>query len=252
MAPICVDVNESSHTFESEADQTEPVYQYEEVFLWLLKHLDNPYPSISTKRALCKRSGLVMKAVNEWFSHARRRIGWTSLMKRHFKGDRQLTIDCAHRILVENSGPLYYSDDICQDVENMRDTAEHLFAKKSRQSSLSRIFDNKITESMEPPRRLSSSFSRQPPPPVSTLAQISPYDETKKTLLPPRSELASEPQNDVNTRIAIKKKRARDSSDEGTGFESWRGGLAEATRPMKRLKCVLSVLNLIVFFLFFE
>lgn len=246
MSPFCVDVNESSHTFDSE--HTEPVYQYEEVFLWLLKHLDNPYPSISTKRALCKRSGLVMKAVNEWFSHARRRIGWTSLMKRHFKGDRQLTIDCAHHILVEGS-PLYYSDDICQDVENMRDTAERLFAKKSRQSSLSRIFDNRITESVESPRRMSSSFSSQFPPPVSTLAQISLYEEAYIPHVPPRSELASESQNDADPRTTIKKKRARDASDEGqTRFESWRGGPAEASRPVKRLKCVLSICKILMFF----
>ncbi|KAK9763345.1 Homeobox protein Meis3 [Basidiobolus ranarum] len=41
---------------------------------WLLEHADNPYPTQAEKLALCQKTGLAVKKVNDWFVNARRRI----------------------------------------------------------------------------------------------------------------------------------------------------------------------------------
>ncbi|KAH8119836.1 hypothetical protein DFH11DRAFT_11156 [Phellopilus nigrolimitatus] len=94
---------------------------------WMLENLHDPYPSYSDKDELARRSGSSLKTINQWFCNARRRIGWSTISKRHFGGDNSMMLDCAYRIFVEHVGHLIYSDKIVQDLEGMRKTAERLF-----------------------------------------------------------------------------------------------------------------------------
>lgn len=194
---------------------------------------------MSMKKALCKGSGLTTKAMNEWFSHMRRRIGWTSVLKRHFKGDRQLTVDCAHRILVERSGPLYYSDDICQDIENMRISAERLYAKKTRQNSLSINLDNGVNDRAGPFEGTRFSSPSQPPLPSYNLNWSSPHNGLPS--LPRSNDLGFESRSYTNSQPTVTKKRARDTSisDRQDESISWYHSSAEGFRPVKKLKYVI-------------
>lgn len=211
--------------------------QHLELLRWLTGHLDNPYPSLSAKKALCRRSGLSMKTTNEWFSHVRRRIGWTSILKRHFKGDRQLTVDCANRILVERSGPMYYSDDICQDIENMRVAAERLYAKKYRQSSLSKNLDNSVNDRAGPSRGARFSSPSQLSLTACDLNKSSPHDCL------PSNDLGFESRSYTSSQPTVTKKRTRDTSisDKQDGSISWYNESTEGFRPVKKLKYVILV-----------
>lgn len=107
-----------------------------EHYNWVLDHIDNPYPSLPVKRHLARQAGTTIKAISEWFTQARRRIGWTSLSKRHFQGNRQLTVDCAHRIFCERDAYAAYPADLVKDFETVRFKAERLAVKKTERSEL--------------------------------------------------------------------------------------------------------------------
>lgn len=93
---------------------------------WLCDNLHNPYPSASTKRSIAELSGVSSKVVGEWFSQARRRIGWTTILKNRFGGNRQLCIDCAHIIFIEGSGCSFYSRGVIQDFHRMKLKSERI------------------------------------------------------------------------------------------------------------------------------
>lgn len=103
---------------------------------WLCDNLHNPYPSASTKRKIADISGVSSKVIGEWFSQTRRRIGWTTLLKKRFGGNRQLCIDCAHNILKEGSGCLFYSPEITQDFRRMKSKTERLYRDRFGRSDV--------------------------------------------------------------------------------------------------------------------
>lgn len=54
-------------------------------FDWLLSNLHNPYPSKEVRRHICQRTGAKLRAVDAWFTDARKRIGWNKLRKTRYK-----------------------------------------------------------------------------------------------------------------------------------------------------------------------
>ena len=69
---------------------------------WLLDNLHNPYPSGAIKSAMVDSPGLGGRTVNEWFSRARQRIGWTRLLRDRFNGCRSAATDAAFRAFVRD------------------------------------------------------------------------------------------------------------------------------------------------------
>lgn len=197
--------------------------------LWLLKHLDNPYPSLATKRSLCKQSGLSLKVLAEWFSHTRRRIGWTSISKRYFEGDRQMTRDCIHRVLFEPSRPLGYSKEIIESVENMKMVAERLHAKKFKRT----IHASRHVTTVGLNDRLEMSSSTRPLDPTYPACLLQDDNTTICQYVSDvqAKELRTTDQCPNNTG----KKRPRDSCSADTQD----GEAMECSRPIKKLKCVI-------------
>ncbi|TFY53890.1 hypothetical protein EVG20_g9930 [Dentipellis fragilis] len=70
---------------------------------WLLHNLHDPYPSPSQTASLAGTCGCAVKVVQDWFSSARRRIGWTDLSREKFNGSRRETSRAAARVYVEDS-----------------------------------------------------------------------------------------------------------------------------------------------------
>lgn len=69
---------------------------------WLLDNLHNPYPPGAVKRAMEESSELGSRTVNEWFTRARQRIGWTRLLRDRFSGCRSAAADAAFRAFVRD------------------------------------------------------------------------------------------------------------------------------------------------------
>lgn len=107
---------------------------------WLCDNLHNPYPSSSTKRSIGELTGVSSKAVGEWFSQARRRIGWTTILKKRFGGNRQLCIDCAHIIFSEGTGYSLYPKGIIQDFHRMKSKSERLYKDRFGRSDIVKEF----------------------------------------------------------------------------------------------------------------
>nr|AOC97458.1 homeodomain 1 protein [Flammulina velutipes] len=61
---------------------------------WLRDNLHNPYPPSSVKASIASQTGSSIDAVADWFSSARRRVGWTKIQKTHFSTRKQM-VDAA-------------------------------------------------------------------------------------------------------------------------------------------------------------
>lgn len=96
------------------------------VYQWLRNHLHNPYPSAETKRRIAEEFAVGPKVVNGWFSQARRRIGWNTILKGRFRGNRQLCVDYANRVFIDGSGPSNCDDEIINDFFSMKSKLEQL------------------------------------------------------------------------------------------------------------------------------
>jgi len=68
---------------------------------WLLRNLHNPYPLPHVRFSTSRTAG--SKSIKDWFAKARRRIGWTRLLRDRFSGCRSLAIDAAFRAFVRDN-----------------------------------------------------------------------------------------------------------------------------------------------------
>nr|AGS09204.1 b1 homeodomain mating type protein [Heterobasidion occidentale] len=78
-----------------------PFQSHRDLYVWLRRHLHNPYPSATAKANLVASSGLPSDSVAAWFQSARERIGWTTLARHRFQGRRSAIVDAAWRAFVE-------------------------------------------------------------------------------------------------------------------------------------------------------
>lgn len=115
----------------SASDSTTSSPFVKEASRWLLKHLQNPYPSQKAKLRMVRGSNATIKSVTDWFTHARRRIGWIKICKQHFQGNRHLTADCAQGIFREGATPSTCTSEIAQEFWAMKTAAERLYGEKA-------------------------------------------------------------------------------------------------------------------------
>ncbi|KAK0458696.1 homeobox KN domain-containing protein, partial [Armillaria novae-zelandiae] len=72
----------------SAATYIEPAYR------WLVDNLHNPYPSREVRHKICRDTNTANKDLDNWFTNARRRIGWNTLLK-SFDSDRDRLVEAA-------------------------------------------------------------------------------------------------------------------------------------------------------------
>ncbi|KAK0481681.1 hypothetical protein IW261DRAFT_1092194 [Armillaria novae-zelandiae] len=82
----------SSSFLSSRSCSPAPKRDYTPLYTWLSDNLHNPYPSASVRSDLGRKSGGA--DVERWFTTARRRIGWTELVKR-VAGGRERVVSAA-------------------------------------------------------------------------------------------------------------------------------------------------------------
>ena len=91
----------ASLTLESSVPPTQPLAVVSPTH-WLLDNLHNPYPTVAVKYSMEESPELGNRTVNEWFARARRRIGWTRLLRDRFGGCRSAATDAAFRAFVRD------------------------------------------------------------------------------------------------------------------------------------------------------
>ncbi|KAK0246293.1 hypothetical protein EDD85DRAFT_944688 [Armillaria nabsnona] len=100
----------SSSSSSSRSSSPAPKRDYTPLYTWLSNNLHNPYPPASVRSDLCRESGGA--DVERWFTTARRRIGWTELVKR-VPGGRQRVVSAAkHYWKGEEEGEEYPGMDV--------------------------------------------------------------------------------------------------------------------------------------------
>ncbi|EIN13979.1 hypothetical protein PUNSTDRAFT_140386 [Punctularia strigosozonata HHB-11173 SS5] len=130
------DKDESSSDFEPEICATmsyvEPAYQ------WLIANIHNPYPSTAEKIRLARKSGVTVEVISDWFSRARRRMGWTNICATYFNNCKSDMIDAARRAYVDDleqpHKPL--PQELAMVFVQLRSRALELYSGKYRASEL--------------------------------------------------------------------------------------------------------------------
>ncbi|KAG7452342.1 mating-type protein [Guyanagaster necrorhizus] len=116
----------------------------EPAYCWLSENLHNPYPAREVRNKICRETNTPRKDLDNWFTNARRRIGWTSLLK-HFGGDRDRMIEAATTYFRDRTEPWdnRYSP-ISIAFTDMASTLKDLYANKFEQSTLGRKLDGAV------------------------------------------------------------------------------------------------------------
>ena len=105
-------------------------------FKWLLQNLHDPYPSNEVKQSIASSAGTDVRHINTWFMNIRRRIGWTTISRKHFAGSRTETVDAAYRVLVAEDPERPLESDIRLEFIQMEANAECFYSDKYGKNSL--------------------------------------------------------------------------------------------------------------------
>ncbi|KAH8119834.1 hypothetical protein DFH11DRAFT_1556795 [Phellopilus nigrolimitatus] len=137
----------------SDSDASSVTSHTPRAYAWLVKHIYNPYPSQSVKAKLAQETGVSVKSIEDWFSYIRRKIGWTVIVKRFFKGDRALTVDCARSVFLGEPAKFPIGKLPVDAFIAMKATAEKLSADKLGTSDIARHIDGlvKVVAEEHPP-----------------------------------------------------------------------------------------------------
>lgn len=135
----------SSVTAVEEEEIQKPLHMLQ-ALQWLYIHLDNPYPSMSTKIELVRNSGASLQTINSWFVNIRRRIGWTSTLKRRFNSDRHLMVDCAHRVFVAEDPNQPISAEVREDFYRIKEKLSSIRESQGQESDLAKTVDKLVEE----------------------------------------------------------------------------------------------------------
>ncbi|KAG1864759.1 homeodomain protein 1 [Suillus subalutaceus] len=110
-------------------------------YKWLLTNINNPYPSSDTKASIASSSGCPVSSVGAWFISARRRIGWTTICRKHFKNCRADTVDAASHALVKEDY-----------ARQMKAATQDLYASTFTKSALAGELDAVVKDMTEEDR----------------------------------------------------------------------------------------------------
>ncbi|KAG0707490.1 homeodomain protein 1 [Suillus ampliporus] len=124
----------------------------EPAYKWLLANIHNPYPSSDTKASIARSSGCSMNSISAWFVSARRRIGWTSICRKHFNNCRADTVDAACRAVVKEDPARILPHTVFHDFLQMKVAAQDLYASIFIKSALAGELDAVVKDMTEEDR----------------------------------------------------------------------------------------------------
>ncbi|RXW24042.1 hypothetical protein EST38_g1850 [Candolleomyces aberdarensis] len=188
-------------SFEEELDRVSPPTRsdkppssppyLEEASRWLLANLHDPYPSNTVRDSLSKRSGALRKDIDGWFVDARKRIGWSSLRKKHFNNKRAEIVDAAKRFNDGTSDP-----ELPEAVENefvaIEAAALRLIGQKVQESKLATELDALVRD-MTPDLKARITQERAVRRSSGTTQIFYPTPERSPTSLPSTRSLSPSP-----------------------------------------------------------
>nr|AER51803.1 homeodomain 1 mating type protein [Pleurotus tuoliensis] len=133
-------------------------------YKWLLKNICNPYPSKETKELISRGTGTSLQNIDAWFLNARRRIGWTGILKKYFSGSKTDTIAAAFRALKDDLSPLIGVAHVEEDhtplpaniqmaFVEMEDAAKRLYSDKYTKSELAGTLDRMVKDMTDSDRK---------------------------------------------------------------------------------------------------
>jgi hypothetical protein len=121
-------------------------------YRWLLHNIHSPYPSPDTKASISGSSGCSLNTVSAWFISARRRIGWTTISRKHFDNRRTDTLDAAYRALVKEDPARVLPHAVFHDFMQMKAAAQDLYASIFTKSALAGDLDAVVKDMTEEDR----------------------------------------------------------------------------------------------------
>jgi hypothetical protein len=99
-------------------------------FDWIVRHLDNPYPSNILKASIASNAGVPLRAVTDWFQSIRRHIGWASFCKKRFLGYRSLIIAAAKTFFAHKDEDTALPLDVVSAFLTMKEKLDSLYLEE--------------------------------------------------------------------------------------------------------------------------
>jgi len=125
-----------------DSSSKEPYPSYiEPAYFWLLKNLHDPYPSKEIRESIARSTGPDRKAVDAWFVHARKRIGWNALRKERFANKRIEIVDAATRFFLHQDEKRPVDTNIETKFAAIEKRAKDLYSARFTESTLALQLD---------------------------------------------------------------------------------------------------------------
>ena len=131
---------------DSSSKQPYPSY-IEPAYFWLLKNLHDPYPSKEIRESITRSTGPDRKAVDAWFVHARKRIGWNALRKERFANKRIEIVDAATRFFLHQDEKRPVDANIEIEFAAIEKRAKDLYSARFTESTLALQLDLAVKDS---------------------------------------------------------------------------------------------------------
>lgn len=159
---------------------------------WALDHLYNLYPPRKTKQTLAKQSAASEAYINSWFTHLRRRIGWTKIVKSHFKGNKALAIDAARSVFFEGEEAMQcVGKPIYNALMAMKKRAQDIL-KPPNVSDMEKRIDDLVGEIRQIPPDLRDEQAIPNPNCPKDASKLSPNESTPQRGVKCRSDVLTE------------------------------------------------------------
>ena len=110
----------------------------EYAYKFFVTNIFNPYPTRQEKESIVDKtnnSSVTLTSISNWFTNARRRCGWTDILKRRCDGNRDEMIGLATRVFVKPDPGHPVDPQIISEFMDMKKNIESMYERRTRTSA---------------------------------------------------------------------------------------------------------------------
>jgi hypothetical protein len=151
-----------------------------EPFSWLLENAHDPYPATSLKKTWARQAKVTPRVMDDWFKSIRKEIGWVSLTKLHFRGQRSAAVASATAFLLNSGTETDMPFEVQTELLAIRERLNNLFLEERSLAPM--------------PVRMSTNVSLAPSPlplPSQRANELVDVSTTAPLIPPPRAHSRS-------------------------------------------------------------
>ena len=110
----------------------------EHAYKFFVTNIFNPYPTRQEKESIVDKTNnrsVTLTSISNWFTNARRRCGWTDILKRRCDGNRDEMIGLATQVFVKPDPRHPVDPQIISEFMDMKKNIESMYERRTRTSA---------------------------------------------------------------------------------------------------------------------